>query len=274
VEYFVVGQVVRLTHTVYDAAGALTTPATATLVITQPDGTLVTVTSPTVVSVGLLRYDFTSTQAGRHTYRWDTTSPVAPDDGSFDVASTTVGIISLADARAQTNIESNASDEELRPFIEATTAIIERHTGLTIVRRTVTEYHSTCGQRVLFLNHRPVISVTSIATTDAATSWTVGNLDLEPSMGRLTVRTGSLLYGDLVIALVAGMAVIPANYTMAARIIVQHLWTTQRGSRGAPRMGGIAVGGPLDVTDNMIAHGNAIPPAALQLLGPRPPMVA
>jgi uncharacterized phiE125 gp8 family phage protein len=269
VEYFVVGQVVRLTHTVYDDAGALTTPATSTLVIKQPDDTLVTVTSPTVASAGSLRYDYVTTQAGRHTYRWDTTSPVAPDDGSFDVAATTVGIISLADAKAQQNIESTASDEELRPFIEAATAVIERHTGLTIVRRTVTEYHSTYGQRVLFLNHRPVISMTSITTTDASSSWTVGNLDLEPTMGRLTVRTGPAFYGDLAIILVAGMTSIAANYTMAARIIVQHLWTTQRGGRDARRMGG----GALDA-EPVSGASFAIPRAASELLGPRPPMVA
>lgn len=273
-EYFVVGQVVRLTHTVYDAAGALTTPATATLVITQPDGTLVTVTSPTVVSVGLLRYDFTSTQAGRHTYRWDTTSPVAPDDGSFDVAATTVGIISLADGKAHLNKSGLdvSDDEELRPWIEAITRSIQDYTGKTIIRTPglVTRRMDTHLTTTLYTNHRPLIALTSITSLDGATTWSTSatDVDVDLETGCLTALT-TAWYGRLKMTYTAGMAVVLPNYRQAALYELHAHWRTQQQS-------GIAPPTPFDTESASFSAPMTVElsPGARRLLGPRPPMVA
>jgi hypothetical protein len=65
------------------------------------------------------------------------------------------------------------------------------------------------------------------------------------------------------------MAVIPANCTRAAAIIIQHLWETQRGVMGSRRFGG---GQELDRA--LTGMGYAIPNRAKELLGQRAPVVA
>jgi hypothetical protein len=54
--------------------------------------------------------------------------------------------------------------------------------------------------------------------------------------------------------------VIRATDSLAAQIIIEHLWQTRRGARGGPRPGGM---------DTTLVHGLgfAIPNAALELLG-------
>lgn len=268
-EYFVLGQVVRLTHAVYSDAGVLTNAATITLTITLPDGTTTTPTPIVNTGTGSYRYDYTTAQAGRHTYRWTTTAPIAPDDGTFDVHPTTAGIISFETAKAHLNITAatTTDDEELRGYIEAATEVVERHTGKTVVRRTITEHHTVSGASMLWLDHRPVLALTSVATYDAVTTWNVPDLHLDDDLGLITVTAGSTLTGHVVVTYVAGMQIVPSNYRLAAGIIVQHLWQTQRGTRGGPRVGG------MDDTATVIM-GYAIPNRALELLGPTPPMVA
>lgn len=252
--------------------GVLVNAQSAALTITLPDGTTTapSVTNPPAVT-GTYEYPYASTQEGPHQGRWVFTLPGGATTTyveMFDVRPAYPRyIISLADAKAQQNIDSNAQDEELRPFIEATTAVIERHTGKTIVRKTITERVCASWSNELWLNHRPILSVTSIATTDGLTTWNVGAsyVDIDPDLGRIRVLSGNYWSGNLVVTYVAGMTSIPPEYTMAARIIVQHLWQTQRGS------GGPAIPGGMDVTPGL---GYAIPNRALELLGPTPPMVA
>jgi gp6-like head-tail connector protein len=266
VEYFVVGQVVRLMHTVLNDTGSPANAATVTLTITLPDATTVTPT-PTNTGTGTYRYDYTTTQAGRHTYRWDTTGPIAPDDGVFDVQGSPLGIISLEDAKTQLNITTSTHDEELRRIIESATEVIERHTQTAVVRRTRVDYPVTHCARRIHLTWAPVILLVSVRTIDGLTSWNVADLHVVPDTGRVSILAGGYFTGDLEMIYVAGRTVISANHLKSAELIVQHLWETKRGTRGGPRPGG------MDDTVTVPGMGFAVPRAALELLGKSPTMV-
>lgn len=266
------GDLVPLTVTVRDAAGAATNASTVTLTIELPDGTTVspTVTNPPVVT-GVYAYDYLPVQVGRHVYRFVSTGPQSAYSDVFDVrAAFPAYIISLADARQILKLQGSADDEDLRGVIEATTRVIERHTGRAMARRVVTEYHraDSYGCSDVWLNKKPVLSLTSITTRDLVTSWDVLGVDSDLDMGRLTLRSG-YFRGDLAVTYVAGYTEIPAEYTHAAEVIVQHLWKSRRADRGAPRMAGLDTPG-----EGFTTYGSDLPVLVRTLLGPPPPMVA
>jgi hypothetical protein len=68
----------------------------------------------------------------------------------------------------------------------------------------------------------------------------------------------------------AGSTSVPARYTGAARIILRHLWESQRASIGAGKR---TRSGMVDDSMQLVA-GYAIPRAAADLIGPRGPLVA
>lgn len=268
---FDLGDLVPLSVTVKDADGAPTNATTAALTIELPDGTTVTptVTNPPAVT-GTYAHDYLPVQVGRHAYRFVTTGPQAAFADVFDVRPAFPAyILSMADARKAVNLgTSTAYDEELRGYNEAVTAVVEDRTGMTVVRRTVVDYpKGVCGDE-LWLDHRPVISVTSIATTDGVTTWAPGDVDVHGDWGRLTLRSGRWR-GDLAVTYVAGMAQIPANYLRAAAVLLEAQWQGKRGQTTLTTM-------PSGLEDSIAVPGlnHPVPNAALALLGPRPPMVA
>lgn len=232
------GDVYQVAVDVYTSAGALTSPATATLTITLPDGTTVTpaVTVPPT-STGQLRVDYTTTMAGRHSYRMVTTAPVTAHTGVFDVRSATPELlVSLEDAKAHLNITSTTHDEELRSMIEGIAGALEPYTG-AVVRRTEVQVFDG-GRCELLLAHTPLISVTSVVddgTTLAASDYTVNT-----ASGVLTRLSGSFPYPfrpgvqSVTVTYVAGQVSVPAKVRMAALIVLQHLWETQRPAAAGP----------------------------------------
>ena len=266
-----VGDIYPITVETRDAAGVLANAGAVALTITLPDGTP---TSPSMTNTGtgVYSYDYPTAQAGRHTVRvvatganssaWQDVFTVQPTDSG--------ALISLAEAKKQLNIAtSTADDEEIRDWIPVATPIIQRHTGKTLIRATkVWRRRDTHWTDTLYV-YRPLISLTSIASYDGSVTYPVGasDVDVDTDTGCLTSLTSGWR-GRLKVTVVAGAAVVPANYAAAARIIVQHLWTTQRGTKGGPRVGGMQ--------DSMGVNmaGFAIPNAALELLGPPGLMVA
>lgn len=268
---------VRLTADSKDAGGTLANAATATLTITLPDGTT---TSPAVTNppaqTGQYTYDYTTVQAGRHGARWVFTTPNNAYTDSFDVREAAPPtILSLADAKAHLNIPSTTTthDEEVRAWVESVTSGIEHLAGVC-VRRTVIEKHDvpSHGVHTLALRRTPVLSLTSlVAVLSGGTDYTVADLDVDGPTGIVQRKDGGRLYGPLRATYVAGRAVVPANLTAAAKVILQHLWRTQQGP-GRPQLGG----DDYSVTEQVPGFGYAIPNRALQLLEPHrlPPGVA
>lgn len=224
----------------------------ATVSITQPDGT---VAGPFTVAptFGVLSYAYPATQAGRHAVRWLCVGPdVEAFADGFEVADADPGfIISLADVKTQLNIKSANSDEELRTWLGAATEVVEHFCGEMVVR-SYTESHSG-GKSALALYHSPVVTVSAITEfigtvaynltlqpVGQATSAYGYSID-DPEAGIITRRSTSSWpmpfmpgVNNVTVTYTAGRPVIPYAVQAAARLIIQHLWTTRRGAMPLP----------------------------------------
>lgn len=292
---FDLGDVVPLTVQIRDSNGNLANAGGITLTIGLPDGSSISPT-PSNPTTGTYQLDYVTTQSGRHSVRWLATGAngSAFTDG-FDVRAADPGyIISLADAKATLNMSATntADDEEMKVYLEAVTRMIEDYRNEAVVRRAVVEkidtirgvrsidqvgngYHSLYATQAatqsLALSVSPIISVTSVARVDGTYTWNLAQLDVDTDASTVTVLYGPLFYGYVQVNYVAGYPIVPANYTLAARIIFAHLWELQR----APSIGS---GDTIFARDADQAiptpSGFAIPNRAAELLGGRPPVIA
>lgn len=266
------GAVQQIAVDVRDASGVLTDPSSATLTLTLPDGSTLTPAVPLPSSTaGKLRVDYVTTQVGRHAWRMVTSTPTTAYSDVFDVRpAVPTGIVSLADARAQLNMgpTETGDDDELRGFIGAATRAVERALGKVVVRRSVTDRFTVSGSATaVLLRNVPVLSLTSAVSADGATSWDTNSLQVDGETGLVTVTSGPAFTGTLDFMYQAGETVIPENYQLAGKIILQHLWETQRGAMGVQLGGG-------DVDMALASRGFAIPRRALELLDTQLPGVA
>ncbi|MFJ1765066.1 hypothetical protein ACIOD2_32395 [Amycolatopsis sp. NPDC088138] len=261
---FDLGDPVPLTVTITDADDQPTNATSVTLTITLPDGTTDTPT-PTNPSTGVYAVDYLPTQVGLHQVKWVSEGPGSAFSDVFDVRAGGMTIVSLADVKRQLSFTGSVRDDEARWYAEAVTGVIERHLGQAVVRRTRVEEH--CVRSGLVLNWTPVVSLTSMALVDGTYTWDVGSLHCSPA-GVVTSPLGVAPYGTLRVTYLAGMASIPAEYGLAAEIIVQHLWQTKRPEKGAGNRGALA--------DSMGYQqaGFAIPNRAVELLGSGLPGIA
>ncbi|MGW0821832.1 hypothetical protein [Streptomyces sp. NPDC002845] len=270
---FDLGATARLTAECRDPGGTLATAATAVVTVTLPDDTTAT-PAVTETSTGLYQADYVTTMPGRHTVRWGWTSPAHAYTDVFDVQEAAPpAILSLADAKKHVNITGTRDDDELRFWNNATTRAVEFYTG-PVIARSVTEDHDVGRTRVLALRQVPALSLTTVAAVlDSGTSYAVADLDLDGDTGIVRRKDGGWLCGPLRATYTAGRASIRENITAGARIILEHLWRTQR----AGRRGGLAGGGDdYSVTEPIPGLGYAVPNRAVELLAPDrlPPGVA
>lgn len=98
---YVLGQPVPLAYAVTDDAGEATSPATAVLTITKPDGTTVT---PTITedpaTVGLFTLDYLPATVGPYAAVFVTTGPPGAQASAFLVADGGLPPLTLADVKA------------------------------------------------------------------------------------------------------------------------------------------------------------------------------
>ena len=270
-----VGDMVPLGITVTNAAGQPEDAGAVAVTIGLPDGTTATPAITHTPGSGQYTVDYLTTMEGRHTVSWVATGANATAYSDvFNVREITEQLISLTQAKNQLGITTSVHDDDLRMFIAAAAVAIEDHVGRKLVRRTITAERHRQVSGTLILNRTPVRSLTSVATLDAVTSWTVSDLDVDEDTGIVTALTGTRLYGALKVTYVCGMRVIPANYLLACRIITEHLWQTMR-----PFSNASAVLTPGALEDSLDARagglvGFAIPNRALELIGAPPPLVA
>lgn len=263
-----VGDLYRCSYSHTSPSGGAVNAGTMTLTITLPDGTTFPAGTIAPGTTGQYQYDYQTVQAGRHSARWVGTGSNPGAYGEvFDVRPADLPyIISLADAKAQLNTTTTVNDEELRTYVEATTGVIEQELGMAVVRRPRTEEH--CIRGGLVLNWTPVVTLTSMALVDGTYTWNVADLHVSPA-GVVTSPLGVAPYGNVTVTYLAGMSIIPENYCLAARIIVQQIWKTQRPDRGAPGRGS-----SLDDSMGYQQMGFAIPNRAKELLGSGLPGIA
>jgi uncharacterized phiE125 gp8 family phage protein len=183
-----------------------------------------------------------------------------------------MAIVSLDDAKRQLNIPASdtTDDVELQSFVDAATASVETQLGQVVGQRTVVDQLDFTRSTTAFLLQAvPVISLTSLVSLDGAQAWTVTPpaMYLDGASGCITVLSGPPVKGSVLATYQAGYTAIPANIRLAALIIIQHLWETQRGNMGS-------VPGGSDEPQYMIGRGFALPRRALELLGSTLPGVA
>ena len=269
------GDLIPLGIQVRDEDGVPVNASSVILTITQPDGTMVApvVTNPPA-ETGEYTYDYLPLTVGRYLVKWTTTGPNAAFSDSFDARESHLNsILSLAVAKAHLNMSQDrtADDDELRAMIEAVTAVIERHRGEVVARRTIVEDNPAGSGAHIALLYHPVVSVTSMLDVNGAAMAT-GDYFLDAQNGILTAL-GGVGRKPRRVTYVAGYMSVPANYILAAKIILGHLWQTQRiqniGTQ--PTLGNQSRREDAIVTPS--GMGYAIPHRAIELLGGRPSVV-
>lgn len=178
-------------------------------------------------------------------------------------------LISSADAIAQLNLPSDYADTgELGTYIDASTAVVEKAKG-AIVGRTVVQTFDGGGSQLL-LAIRPVESVTSVVVDGVAldpSSYVVNG-----TTGLLTMLSTPTSTGvqNVVVTTQVGRSDAPPDWKLAALIVLQDLWATQRGAAGA-----IVAGGSGPGEDAALIRANyRLPRRAMELLGLSIPGIA
>jgi hypothetical protein len=178
-----------------------------------------------------------------------------------------MALITLDQAKRQLDIASSdtSRDDELQLWVDATTSAVEKARGEVVDQRRVTDELPVNGGRVI-LTAVPVTALVSVTSVADGTTWDTSALHVTPATGELTVMSGRSLSGGVVVVYNAGYPSPPANYVVAALIILQHLWETRRGAQSIP-MGG-------DNEMYVPQLGYAVPRRAVELLGLSLPGVA
>lgn len=247
--------------------GVLVNAQMVTLTIIKPDGTssTPTITNPPTLT-GVYGYTLASaTQYGRWVGVWSFTmvgGAIGTYTQTFNVDVLDPGsILGLSDAKSHLNIpdDDTSNDDEILKWLYAITPVIEDMIG-ACVPRTVVEYQDSA--RRLRLNVTPVLSITSIVPyLTAGFTYAPGLVKVTPD-GRVMLLSGlSFLNGPFEVTYRVGRIPIPANVIQAAKIILTHLWETQRGVTGLPLQGG-------DDLALIPGLGFTIPNRALELLRP------
>jgi hypothetical protein len=225
-----VGGSVPIAWDVFDAAGVASDAVGVTLTVTKPDGTTETpaVTNPPSVT-GRYRVTYLPATEGRYLWSAVTTSPNTAYQEAFTVRGASPSILSLADAKQHLNITTSNNDDELRDHLEATTRIVEDEVG-PIVRRTHTA--RVCGGRSRIpLPHTQVREIASVTEVRSGTSVDVSGMTVNQASGVLSYLNGaSFLYDDMDVTYEVGRDAVEASWTLAAKIIVKHMWLTQLGN--------------------------------------------
>lgn len=183
-----------------------------------------------------------------------------------------MALLTLAEAKAQLDLDTTAQDTELQAYIDSLTAVIERYTG-PVENRAVSEVIE--GRSItVCLTHVPVVSLTSVVPVlTGGQAITVADLHLDGTTGVVRRLNGGTFYGGLwTWAYTAGRGSVPPTINLAARILLQHLWRTQYGAARGSSGGG----DDYSVTEPIPGFGYAVPNRVLELLEPYrlPPGVA
>lgn len=247
---------------VRDITGALADATAVTATLTLPDGTVksspadLTVTHPTTGTY-LVTYPTALSQLLEHRYYVQATGANAcAESGSFFVRSgTSLALISLDDARSNLGYDAGDvnDDEQIRDYLDVVTDLIESKIG-PVASRTVTEDVEIW--RDFFFTRQPPVSLTSL--TPVRTGGIVLNVaDYQVlSTGKVVRKDGAWMtsgaWNLYTVVYVSGQTVAP-RYLQAARLLLQHLWDTQRPVGLRPNLGGVdAVSAPFSWPNRVV----------------------
>lgn len=183
-------------------------------------------------------------------------------------------IIDLADAKAHLRITSSGTDTELDLYLAAVTQVIEERVGPVVPRQF--SQIATASDTIV-LNKAPVVTVDSITTVYGQPGAVAPTYWLDPATGllRLTWSMGQPIGGfsqiegwyrpledlRLTITYTAGRDPVPASIQLAARIILEELWSARRAAGPLPARG-------QDTGQVSVPGGYGLPDSAVELLRP------
>ena len=168
-------------------------------------------------------------------------------DIAFGLANVSVAnaLCTLAEVKLQLNKDSTADDDEIQSYIDSITDPVEDYCG-AVLPRTVTETHRPNGA-VLVLREERLSAIASVTeyvgitpyVLTAATNPSQASVYCyfsDPSSPTVIERWGASGYrqafmGPVQVTYTAGFATVPTSLNLAARMIVQNIWTTQRGAQ-------------------------------------------
>lgn len=230
---FDLGDVIPLSVNTYNNATppVLASAGSVALIVTAPSAAyVIDPVAPT--STGVYVYNFTPTEAGRHTVRWVATGTNASAyTDEFEVVVGNTGGVPLADVKAHLNFHGVATtnDEELRNFILTATRIVENVVGsINPVTKTeiVGRYGTTDTLALLFA---PVLSVTSVTSYGGAViDVTTLRSDFTQGLLRFTPPWSYFVTPATVVYRVGRLSV-PAEVRMAILDLVRINWRPQQG---------------------------------------------
>lgn len=249
---YAVGQGIRIPITVKDSTGTLTNATSQSLVLTKPNGTTVTYSSPTNDSTGVYHQDLTlSDIASVGHYQWVDTVVVGSTQGvlfgNFDVFDPAeVSLLPLGDAKDALNIPQATTtyDVEVAGYVASIEAELERLCGGPIVTRSISQERVQVrdNYRQLPLRYRPVVSVTAITDVASGTSIDLSDIEVDTNAGIVRRKLNLQFWARgpfYYVTYTAGFGTsVPAAFNTAARLILQDLWETQRGPSPVPAFGG------------------------------------
>jgi hypothetical protein len=265
------GQSIRLTTTVRDLTGALVDAGSLTLTVKKPDATQQVYSTPVHDSTGTYHQDVPATDLSQNGhYLWVFTASgtgAGVSRGDFDVFDPfEPAILPLSDAKDALNIPQATTtwDTRIQTILDTVTAAIENITGGPLFNRTITERVELNSRYTTFLlRQRPVVSIS--AMTDVyGVSIPITDLDIDTNSGvvkRIRGLPWLVMSRYVNVTYLAGWGTaIPAAFAEAARIIVIHLWETQRSPTQRT---------PLGLEETIIpGMGFAIPNQAAEVLSP------
>lgn len=169
-------------------------------------------------------------------------------------------ILDVTEAKSFLNITGSAQDAELTGFIAAASQMIVNRIGVVSGSPTVDEWHDGGSDRIVLRNQGPIVSVTTVTEALGPIVYTLAQVTLDSgSTTNAYAYTVDLDHGVLVrrtsgvatpfaggvrnihVTYVAGYATVPDDVKHAAKVLLRHLWQTQRGT--ATQRGGDDVPG-------------------------------
>lgn len=256
-----IGDSVPIAWDVRDSAGVLTNATGVVLAVTLPDGTTATPTVPAPAVTGQYRVTYVPAVEGRYLWRVVMTGPNTAYGDVFDVReAASPALLSLADTKRHLRITDTSRDDQLREYIEAATEIVESYVGPIVTRTHVARVMGFRSQ--IPLPHTQVTAITNITIIRTGTSPIVlSNLSINTPAGVFGYKNLlSIPWGEMDVTYTVGRPFVKANWTMAAEIIVQHIWQSQLGN--LPSMQGD------DLVDPRLGTGYLVPFRAISLLQP------
>ncbi len=164
--------------------------------------------------------------------------------------------------KRQLGIKTSQQDVDLDEHVNGAERIMRYLIGPPGVETFTSEPTRAYRSGKIVLKNRPLVAVSSVTSASGGTVSVSSVRILDRDGGVIELLFGRF-FGEYDVTYTAGRATIEANQTLAANIIVQHLWRLKNGGGGAPY--------PNEQDDIVpLGLGYAVPRRALELLGIEP----